>query len=227
VFLAAAVNALLFFVLAWVNHRAQPPERPDVAAYDVWQFDTPELPEETITPESTLPGELVEMAELEPLRASVEMDAPAPRLLAARMPALPDFIVPFETALRVPTPEPIAPREQNGTATAADIVPQATSGPYSQDDVDRPARRSGGQLPAYPLWARRRGIEGAVVLRFTVDATGAVGDVEIVSTRGSVRFGDLSARSARGWTFEPAMKSGHPVAVRCEQTITFRLEEER
>jgi protein TonB len=99
----------------------------------------------------------------------------------------------------------------------------SAQGPFALGDVDGEPRRVGGASPDYPLWARRRGIEGSALLRFVVDAEGRVSQVRVVSTEGSARFGDVARRTIDTWRFEPATKDGRPVAVKCQQRVEFRL----
>jgi protein TonB len=74
----------------------------------------------------------------------------------------------------------------------------------------------------YPEEARRRGIEGEVVLELVVYRDGSVGDIRLVAGLG---YGlDERARAAvRQWRFEPATRGGAKVDVVVEVAVEFRL----
>jgi protein TonB len=76
--------------------------------------------------------------------------------------------------------------------------------------------------PLYTEEARRRGIEGDVLLEVIVRADGSVGSVRVVQGLG----GGLEARAidaVRQWRFRPARRLGTPVDVLVEIAVEFRL----
>ncbi len=78
--------------------------------------------------------------------------------------------------------------------------------------------------PPYPPAARRRRIEGYVVVEFTVTETGAVRDPKIVEARPPGVFDRAVLRAVRHWRFQPKRgKDGKPMAVRARQRLEFRL----
>ena len=70
--------------------------------------------------------------------------------------------------------------------------------------------------------ARRRGIEGDVVLEVVVLADGSIGSVRVVRSLG---FGldERAVRAMRRWRFHPAERQGAPVDVVVEVAMEFRL----
>ena len=78
--------------------------------------------------------------------------------------------------------------------------------------------------PVYPIQARMRGQEGAVVLEFTVDAEGKTRDIEIRFSQPGNLFDSSAIRAVKRWQFKPGMKNGRAVAVRVRQKLTFTLE---
>jgi protein TonB len=75
--------------------------------------------------------------------------------------------------------------------------------------------------PNYPGEARRKGIEGTVMLQCLVLRDGAVGDVRIVK---SVPGLDEAAVTCLGqWRFKPAMAKGQPVTVWVGVPVKFSL----
>ena len=77
--------------------------------------------------------------------------------------------------------------------------------------------------PAYPDLARRAGIEGTVELEVSIDATGAVTDVEVV--RGlPLGMSEAAADAVHRWTYKPARTATGPVASRKSVRIRFVLQ---
>ncbi|MDI6809154.1 MAG: energy transducer TonB [Candidatus Eisenbacteria bacterium] len=57
-------------------------------------------------------------------------------------------------------------------------------------------------LPGYPEWARRKGIESEVVLKFWVSANGKVKNVEVTRFSGVPEFDQLAENALYKWRFE-------------------------
>jgi TonB family protein len=74
----------------------------------------------------------------------------------------------------------------------------------------------------YPDEARRRGIEGEVVVELVVRRDGSVGDARIVR-RLSAALDERALRAVRQWRFEPGKYRGAPVDVAVEVVVEFRL----
>jgi|SRR5579872_3335225 len=76
--------------------------------------------------------------------------------------------------------------------------------------------------PDYTDRARKKKINGYVVVSFIVTTEGKVRDVTV--TRSLDKDLDKQALAAVSkWRFEPAMKDGTPVEVRLSAELTFRL----
>lgn len=79
--------------------------------------------------------------------------------------------------------------------------------------------------PIYPRRALSRGIEGYVILEFTVTRTGAVKDPVIVESEPPNVFDDAAIRAALKFKYKPKVVNGESVDVADVQNrITFRLE---
>ena len=76
------------------------------------------------------------------------------------------------------------------------------------------ARPMGGYQvkPRYPESARRRGIEGTVLLKMRITAQGRVEDVQVVRSAGYPELDESAMEAVRRWRFEPARRNGAPVA---------------
>ena len=97
-----------------------------------------------------------------------------------------------------------------------DAVPQA----MEPDTTAVPRRRP---PPTYPASARRRGIEGYVVVRMRVDPSGRVTDVVVIDAQPPGVFDESARLAAQSYLFSPARSGGQAVATTLEQRIVFRL----
>lgn len=81
------------------------------------------------------------------------------------------------------------------------------------------------EAPLYPFLARRKGKEGKVVLRLTLDCSGALKQVEVVE-EGGYGFTEAAIRAASRSTFSPARRNGTLVASRVLLPVRFVLRGE-
>jgi TonB family protein len=78
--------------------------------------------------------------------------------------------------------------------------------------------------PSYSHDLRASGIEGEVVVGFTISATGEVSDAVVVSsTDRALERPTLAA--VRKWKFTPAMKDGVAVSIKAVQPVAFLISE--
>jgi protein TonB len=80
--------------------------------------------------------------------------------------------------------------------------------------------------PDYPEGALRRGLEGRVLLEFTIGRSGAVENARVIAAEPNSIFNAAALKAVRQWRYNPKIKNG--VAV--EQpgiriAIPFRREE--
>lgn len=87
------------------------------------------------------------------------------------------------------------------------------------------APRADNPKPVYPAYARRRGIEGRVVLRLDVTAEGSVDDVLVVESSGHDSLDQAAVTAVRLWHFHPAERDGAPVPSLLQVPIVFGLTE--
>ena len=118
------------------------------------------------------------------------------------------------TATPVAPPEPVATRP----------APAETAPARPEPAPAQPAPSRGGDLvavstpqPAYPPAAQRSGTKGQVVVSFTVNPDGSVGDVSIVSARPRGVFERNVQSAVRKWRFQP-------IAGSQQVTRTFDFE---
>jgi len=100
-----------------------------------------------------------------------------------------------------------------GTGTAAG---EGGGGRTEAEPLDTPP-------PSYPLSARRRGIEGRVVLHVAIDAAGRAVSVTLARSSGFDSLDTAALEAAAGWRFHPARRDGSPVASEMRVPIRFQL----
>ncbi len=94
-----------------------------------------------------------------------------------------------------------------------------------EEAVDDPPRITRRVVPEYPASAEDRGIEGYVVFKLQISASGKVEKVWVVKSKPPGVFEAAAERAVRHYQFSPARFRGRPVAVLCRQKIVFKLED--
>lgn len=80
------------------------------------------------------------------------------------------------------------------------------------------------RAPKYPIGALERGLEGSVIVQFTVDQEGIVRDPRVVKTEGRQGFNDAAIAAARRFRYAPRFQEGQPVETpNVLHRITFEL----
>jgi periplasmic protein TonB len=95
-------------------------------------------------------------------------------------------------------------------------------GPYRPGSDINPPSLLREVKPSYTEEARRRGIEGEVVLEIVVRSNGSVGDVRVLQGLGS-GLDQRAIEAVRQWRFSAATRKGRPVDVLVEVAVDFRL----
>jgi len=90
---------------------------------------------------------------------------------------------------------------------------------------DRRARLIYHLEPSYPSDAREKKIEGAVVLRFTVNHEGIPQSIQVKRSL-YPSLDQAAVESVSKWRFEPAMKNGEVVSMWLEAEVVFNLNQE-
>ena len=79
--------------------------------------------------------------------------------------------------------------------------------------------------PQYPVRASERGIEGWVVLRFTITATGTVRDPVVLDAKPKRIFDRAAIRAIKKWKYRPRVVDGVAVERTEEVKLDFVLED--
>ncbi len=80
--------------------------------------------------------------------------------------------------------------------------------------------------PEYPVPALSRGIEGFVVLGFTVTEAGSVIDAEVLRSDPPNVFDRAALRAVSRFKYQPQFVDGKPVQVRTYTKLEFELEDD-
>lgn len=79
--------------------------------------------------------------------------------------------------------------------------------------------------PDYPARAVNRGIEGWVLVEFTITGTGSVKDAKVVDAKPANIFNDAALKAISRWRYNPKIENGQPVErVGVRTIIRFDLE---
>lgn len=214
--IAAALHAGLLLVIK----RGPVPE----AAPEVIRWVVGEKPPLLIPPESP-PEEFVAL-EPKPAKGS-PLDTPPQGPENTTVALKPrDFEI-----LRLPTPtapvpnRPTIPTGPPGVLDGEDGPARpGTRGIIGAAYLDNPPRTRAQPAPQYPFDAKSRGVEGEVVVEFTVDETGAVVDPRVVSSTDRV-FEEATLRAVSKWRFEPGKRGGRAVRFRMMLPMKFSLNQ--
>ena len=93
----------------------------------------------------------------------------------------------------------------------------------TDDSVDSPPRPTYQAPVPYPSSARRKGVEGYVVLSLLISAAGEIEKVQVLEAQPSDMFEDSAVQGVKNWRFEPAQYQGRNVKVWARQRIRFDL----
>jgi TonB family protein len=112
--------------------------------------------------------------------------------------------------------------EGNGSGIGPGSGAGAGGGPYRPGTGITPPSILREVKPEYTEDARRRNLEGDVVLEVVVRADGSVGSVRLLQALGS-GLDQRASEAVRQWRFDPARRHGTPVDVLVEVAVEFRL----
>lgn len=80
--------------------------------------------------------------------------------------------------------------------------------------------------PQYPERAMQRGIEGRVLVQFTISKSGAVKDPKVIAAEPSSIFNKAALKAIRQWKYNPKILNGKAVEQRgIKIAIPFRLSD--
>jgi protein TonB len=81
--------------------------------------------------------------------------------------------------------------------------------------------------PEYPPRARARGIEGYVVVEFTITTSGSVRDPIVLDAQPTGVFDKAALRGVVRWKFSPQVENGEPMERRAKIRLDFVLAKDK
>jgi protein TonB len=75
--------------------------------------------------------------------------------------------------------------------------------------------------PGYPLSAKEQGIQGTVVLQATINKTGRIENLRVISGPPELQKAALNA--VKKWVYKPYLLNGEPVEVMTTINVIFTL----
>lgn len=99
----------------------------------------------------------------------------------------------------------------------------AASSSYGSGDREAAPRYDINPEPSYPMQARRRGLQGTVMLKVLVDAGGSVADVRLAGSSGHSILDRAAMNAVRSWSFTPGMSGGRPKQMWVMVPVRFAL----
>lgn len=110
-----------------------------------------------------------------------------------------------------------------GTGTGRGAAPPPPPPPPKPEPLVLPVESRGNSKPRYSPSAKRKGIEGTVVVTFDVLEDGTVANARIVS--GPAELQETVLRIVPSWRYQPAHRGTEKVRYRMKKSIVFRLED--
>lgn len=178
----------------------------------------------------TIPGNKEALAKFSP----ITIELPPPPVEKPKPPEPPKVtkVIPQKQVV-IPENVPVVNTPVDPVATSPNTVavavapPPAPPAPPPAPEPVTEARGFAGYknnpVPPYPPVAQRRGIEGTVLLRVHVLATGFPDDVKVAKSSGQPILDESAVKTVLGWTFEPATRSKKPIDGYVSVPIIFKL----
>lgn len=217
-------------VLGFGSGFAERVEAPRVLEARLMSEQTPVRPSEPPRPEAVRPT----VPESRPRHSSapppqrVPHAAPVPRLVTDQRS---DMSAPAVVAAPSPSPAPPGtsmaaptPVVASGGAGSSSAGPAANAGAPAYSPPGFGASYLHNPKPAYPMMARRRGLEGVVRLDVRVSAEGIPIAVKVRDSSGHETLDEAALTAVWHWRFSPARRGGEPVEGAVVVPVRFNLE---
>ncbi|MEM1025102.1 MAG: energy transducer TonB [Myxococcota bacterium] len=109
-------------------------------------------------------------------------------------------------------------------ANAGELLGGGQDVVHTGDTVDKKPQPTSQPPGSFPPSARKRGVEGYVLLSVLVNKNGKVSEARVLESKPPGEFDEAALAAIRSWTFQPGFYKGEPTSVRIEQKIEFRLK---
>ncbi|MDP2643624.1 MAG: energy transducer TonB [Desulfobacterales bacterium] len=237
--LSLAIHALLWGMdLKWFT--AKTPVRPASRAVTLsLRFQAPRpqksdnLPEKLVSfpvkPEKKQPLEAAASGRKPPVESETAKKKKPLSPRSAKIPAPGPRALPVPEKAREVDPLPDGNRVENTRPYHAASVPVAAEAKTAAPEED-PARQKSAPSyrdnppPPYPGIAKRKGLQGTVVLDVLVTPQGTVGEIRVFQSSGYAILDQRAEETVKTWVFEPGTISNQPVQMWVRVPIQFQLE---
>lgn len=103
-----------------------------------------------------------------------------------------------------------------GEANSTVEIPAQSAPTFPQ-----PIKRS---RPQYPVKAANDGIEGWVLVEFSIETDGSISEIVVLDSSPAGVFEKSATRAVRRWKYPPVERDGKIVKIRTQVVLTFELE---
>jgi TonB family protein len=125
----------------------------------------------------------------------------------------------FDPVERRKVDEASGVRPPSVTAGGTRVPDAADRLPSGSSPRVEPPRKVHDVRPLWPDEARRAGVQGIVIVEFTVDVDGTVADARIL--RGVPLLEKAALDCVRQWRYEPTLLNGRPIPFKMIAAVTF------
>jgi protein TonB len=128
-----------------------------------------------------------------------------------------------------PVVKPQPPRRQT-------VAPPASMSPVPQESDDKDTKETAARViqkasplyqvnppPKYPRLARRRGLEGIVILKAFIGTDGRVKSLSIFKSSGHSILDKAALKAVQCWQFSPGVIDGRPEEMQVKVPVRFQL----
>lgn len=189
-------------------------------AVAVWAL----MPEETIA----VPQQVIRVSMVAPSviqKTEVKEEAPVEQVPLAA-PKAPDGLQVKKKAEHKPKPEKQVKSPEKKITTPVTSGPQATDATDKLAAVTEPVYNAAylhNPPPEYPLSAKRRGVQGQVMLNVAVTREGGARSVAIAHSSGSSQLDEAARDAVMSWRFVPAKRGNEAVEAKVMVPVLFKL----
>ncbi|MFN3786412.1 MAG: energy transducer TonB [Thiothrix sp.] len=110
-------------------------------------------------------------------------------------------------------------REREAAAQAA-----AAQAQHSVPVITNPRYRTPPRPPEYPRLAQEAGIEGTVIVRVRVSASGNASDASVYQSSGNSLLDNAALKAVRDWAFVSATRNGQNIESIVQVPVHFKLD---
>ncbi|MES2961399.1 MAG: energy transducer TonB [Pseudomonadota bacterium] len=110
-----------------------------------------------------------------------------------------------------------------GKETSGRVDPNATATKSAETDPVFDAAYLNNPAPSYPQAAKRKGIQGKVMVNVTVKPDGTPAAVQVCHSSGSNILDDAALEAVRQWKFIPARRGGEFVQANVVVPVDFKM----